>query len=125
MAELACLWIRNGTARELTERRASITAHLQTTMEHALAEVPYRAHPGNTHLWLPLPKSWSSREFVDAASSRGVLVSPSTQFAIDPSNAPPGVRLCLANVRKSKLVSALRSLAELYFEPPRPQAFRM
>lgn len=125
MAELASLWIRNGTARELMGRRAEITARLQALAADVLSEVPYHAHPGNTHLWLPLPKPWSAREFVDAASSRGVLVSPSTQFAIDPSNVRPGVRLCLTDLGGDRLENALRTITELYFEPPRPQAFRM
>lgn len=129
MAELACLWIRNGMARDLMEHRATITADLQAVARRVLAELPYRAHPANTHLWLPLPTSWSAREFVDAASGRGVMLSPSTQFAIDPSNVQPGVRLCLSDeggrVAHERLERALATITELYFEPPRPQAFRM
>lgn len=125
MAELASVWIRNGTARELMERRAAITAGLQGVAADVMSEVPYHAHPGNTHLWLPLPKPWSAREFVEAASSRGVIVSPSTQFAIDPSNIRPGVRLCLTDLAGGRLEHALKTLTELYFEPPRPQSFRM
>ncbi len=129
MAELACLWIQNGMAQDLIERRAAITDNLQTIAARVLAELPYRAHAANTHLWLPLPTPWSAREFVDAASGRGVLVSPSTQFAIDPSNVQPGVRLCLSfvggDMAGERLERALGALTELYFEPPRPQAFKM
>lgn len=129
MAELACLWIRNGMARDLIERRAAITGNLQAVAARVLMELPYRAHPANTHLWLPLPEPWSAREFVDAASGRGVLISPSTQFAIDPASARPGVRLCLGfmggDSEGKRLKHALGALTELYFEPPRPQAFRM
>lgn len=125
MAELACLWIRNGMARDLIERRAAITDQLQAVASRVLAELPYRAHPANTHLWLPLPAAWSAREFVAAASSRGVLISSSTEFAIDPSRVRPGVRLCLSDGAGDCLEGALGVLTELYFEPPKPQAFRM
>ncbi len=125
MAELACLWIRNGTARDLVIHRSGITAALQKTAADVLAEVPYHWHPANTHLWIPLPPPWSSREFVETAQARGVQVSPSTQFAIDPATVKPGIRACLSEMPDARLRRALGTVAELYFEPPRPQAFRM
>ncbi len=125
MAELACLWIRNGTARDLVQRRAAITGQLLDIAARVLAELPYRVHPANTHVWLPLPSPWSAREFVEAAAGRGVILSPSTDFAIDPSSVRPGVRLCLSEMPGDRLERSLGQLTELYFEPPRPQAFRM
>ncbi len=125
MAELACLWIRNGTARDLIEQRAAITTRLLERARRIMAEVPFHAHRANTHLWLPLPTAWSSREFVETAAARGVLVSPSTQFAADPASVSPGVRLCLSEAYGDRLEDALGAIAELYFEPPRPQSFAM
>ncbi|MBT3558880.1 MAG: PLP-dependent aminotransferase family protein [Rhodospirillales bacterium] len=125
MAELASLWIRNGTARDLVIHRSAITAKLQQTAAEVLAEIPYRWHPANTHLWVPLPPPWSSREFVETAQARGVQVSPSTQFAIDPATVKPGIRACLSEMPEARLREALGTITELYFEPPRPQSFRM
>jgi DNA-binding transcriptional MocR family regulator len=125
MAELACLWIRNGTARDLVMHRSAITDVLQKSAFQVLAEIPYRWHTANTHLWIPLPAPWSSREFVETARARGVQVSPSTQFAIDPAAVKPGIRACLSEMPEARLKKALGTIAELYFEPPRPQAFSM
>lgn len=125
MAELACLWIRNGTARDLVLHRSGIITSLHRLAGDVLAEVPYRWHSANTQLWIPLPPPWSSREFVETAQARGVLVSPSTQFAIDPATVKPGIRTCLTEMPEARLKGALGTLAELYFEPPRPQAFKM
>ncbi len=125
MAELACVWIRNGTARELSVRRAEVTSGLLELAAETLKAVPYHHHPANTHLWIPLSPPWTAGDFVAAADTRGVSILSSTPFAIDPVTVKPAVRVCLRDIPETRLRDALSSLAELYTNPPRARAFRM
>jgi DNA-binding transcriptional MocR family regulator len=128
MAELACLWIRNGNLQDIVQQRVVLSGQLLSTAQQIMGDVPYCYHQANPHLWLPLPSSrssWSSREFAEMALARGVSVSPANQFSTDQGTTNPGVRMCLRELPGSQLQEALQKIVALYHEAPRPQAFSM
>ncbi|WP_020593847.1 PLP-dependent aminotransferase family protein [Kiloniella laminariae] len=125
MAEVACHWIKDGTATELEHQRATITANLLDQAAQSLVGIPYRHNAATSHLWLPLSGPWKAVEFAEALSNRGVRVSPSELFAVDPVSAPSGVRINLTNIGEERLRKSLSSIVELWNSKPQATNFQM
>lgn len=125
MAELASIWIQDGTAAQLAAQRIAITHHLLAIARECLADLPYHADADNSHLWLPLPGSWSAAEFAARCAEAGVRVSPSNHFAIDTTDSLAAVRICLTNIDDARLRQALSAVAGLVTDSPMPTAFQM
>ena len=69
-------------------------------------------------MWLHLPLRWSSEAFVAQARSRGVIVNPSTQFAVT-EQPPPAVRICLGPPRtRAGVEQALTILRDTLLSQP-------
>lgn len=119
LAEIAARWIRDGTATRIAQaRREEATARHQAATE-ALGPRLTRAHPYGYHAWVELPPEWPTAEFVAGSRRRGVAVSPSDAFAVDPSFAIPAVRVCLGQaVSGAELSRALRVLAAMLDSHP-------
>jgi len=63
--------------------------------------------------WLPLPRSWSANDFVAAAQTNNILVTPPASSSVA-SHDPAGVRICLGSPRDgAELGSALHNLAKI------------
>ena len=80
--------------------------------------------PASPHVWLPLPGHTTAEDFVEQARLRGVLVSRRPARS---SSAPPRVdqrvRICLGPPSsREALEDALRILAGVLKDPPRPHA---
>ena len=111
MAEIASLWIRDGTADHILEGRRRETAQRRRVLDRVLG--PLRSHPAASHVWLPLPEPWRAEALADELHRRGVAVTPASAFAISRAAAPQAVRICLGSARDlSALESGLRLLAE-------------
>ena len=119
MAEIATLWIRNGTAgRILVEGRAEAAAR-QALAAEILGRTSYVTRPHAYHLWLKLPEPWRSETFAEEARRRGVAVSASQVFLVGRGAAPHAVRVCLGPARdRSELARGLHILAEILAGPP-------
>lgn len=114
MAELATLWIEDGTAaRVLTTKRIEAAARNRIAQE-ILGEWTFYSKPTGYYLWLILPKRWRSVEFADAAAERGVSVAHMEHFAVGYAQPEQAVRvsLCGAQNRES-LHAGLAVLADL------------
>jgi DNA-binding transcriptional MocR family regulator len=71
-------------------------------------------------VWLKLPPPWRADDFAANAKARGVVVMPSSAFAVDRSEIEHGVRINLACASsRDQLVSALRLLAGTLKDRPR------
>lgn len=114
LVEIAARWIRDGTASRIARaRREEATARYGAAVEE-LGPRLTRAHPYGYHAWLELPPEWPTAEFVAGSRRRGVAVSPSDAFAVDPSFAIPAVRVCLGQaVSGAELSRALAVLAAM------------
>jgi DNA-binding transcriptional MocR family regulator len=72
------------------------------------------AHQHGCHAWLHLPPSWPTPGFVSEARRRGVAVSPSEAFAVDPTFVIPAVRVCFGPAANTaELTTGVRVLAEM------------
>ncbi len=93
-AEIASMWIEDGTADETLERKRTEAAARQEFAREVLGECTFRAHPNGFHIWLELPPTWTSAEFAMEARRRGVAVTPAEAFAVG-GEVPRAVRVCL------------------------------
>ncbi|KUM26746.1 transcriptional regulator [Mesorhizobium loti] len=100
----------------LVERRRDALERYRLLLEvfPNVARLPSPAFYG----WLPLPREWSSDQFVSAARARGILVTPPVASAV--REAEPGaVRICLGAPKSPmELHSVLRVLRDILKRHP-------
>jgi DNA-binding transcriptional MocR family regulator len=115
-AEIATHWIRNGTAERIIAVARDEVARRQKAARAVFrrAGLPVRGDVHAIHLWLELPKPWTSEDFARHVQRAGVLVMPADAFAVAPYSGPPAVRLSLTGAPSvDSLVSALERVAAL------------
>jgi DNA-binding transcriptional MocR family regulator len=120
-AELAARWIADGTARRIVEwKRDEFAARQQIARRILGWRAPRSSSP---HVWLPMPGAIAAEDFVEQARLRGVLVSASPAFSVGPARPDRAVRICLGPPpSRDALEEALRILAGVVKDPPRPHA---
>ena len=112
MTGLACEWIRNGLAGEIT---AAVRVEAQARLEVARMILPqgFASAPSSLHLWYPLEGRLSSLELADLARRRGLALSPAEEFSVE-ADGGRGVRLALgAAASRERLEQGLRSLVSI------------
>lgn len=118
MAEIAARWISDGTADHLTAVQRDIASRRQTMARSVLAGHDIRADPFGLHLWLKLPKHWSSDAFRAEAERRNVRVTEGSAFASTPGAEVQAVRLCLSHeMDECRLKLGLDTLRKLLDGP--------
>jgi DNA-binding transcriptional MocR family regulator len=122
MSEIAARWIASGVAaRIVTERRAE--AQARQALLHEVLGLPKSAgSPYALHHWLELPRQWErATDFVDAARTRGVLVTPGDAFAVEMTRPSQAVRVSLgAAPSTAALTTALEAIASVLHDEPEP-----
>ncbi len=121
MAEVAALWIADGTADRLIGLQRKEAAR-RTALARRLLD-GQRLHGGDSglHLWLTLPRPWTADDFRTEAARRGVLVVEASAFAMDGAPAPEAVRLCLSHEADSeRLHHGLTVLRDILRGPAAP-----
>lgn len=117
MANIATELMESGATTRLVEKQRK-----EIRWRHALANEVLDQHPSKEivaalHYWLPLSKPWTPEAFVAAAEAEGVLISPSSHFAVQVPSAH--VRLALgAAPNRAILEEKLKTLAGLLRQPP-------
>jgi DNA-binding transcriptional MocR family regulator len=119
-AEAVARWLEDGTyERVVGWKRGEIVAR-RAIADRALAGFVSPAAPTSPHLFLDLPKAWTTAELCTAAERRGVLVTPAEAFAVA-LPPPSAVRLCLGPpATRGALEAALTRLAAVLSELPSP-----
>lgn len=119
-AELAALWIGDGTADAVLARKRGEAQRRVRLAARLLEGFGLRTRPMGYFAWLPLPEPWRGEEFERAALERGVAVVAGGSFAVGQTPAPMAVRLSLSAPRtEAELERGLTVLAELLRQPPR------
>ena len=73
-AELACLWITDGTASAALERKRREARKRSAIAREMLQGLDYSGHPTGFFIWLALPAPWRGNTFEAAARAAGVNV---------------------------------------------------
>lgn len=112
MTGLACEWVRNGLAGEIT---AAVRAEAEARQKIARKILPagFASAQSSLHLWYPLGERPRSSELADVARRRGLAISPAEEFSVAPGVAD-GLRLALgAASSRERLEEGLRSLLSI------------
>ncbi len=119
MAEVASIWINDGTADRLnTSQRANSAIRLDLAKRH-LPDGCFRAGTGGFHILLDLPPPWRRDQFRAEAERRGVRLTTAETFAVEPPDAPNAVRLCLSHeVSDHRVIAGLETIASLLAGSP-------
>jgi len=121
MAEIATVWMQNGTADRILAARREEARHRQKMATRALEGLRYQAHPFGYHVWLQLPEPWRAEDFTEQAAKRGVAVTPPNAFVVGRGSLPHAVRVCLGAVRsRERLAHGLETLSHILTEAPEP-----
>jgi len=91
---------------EYRARRAALEAGLAA---HLPADIRWQRASGALHLWLSLPPGYNPEQVADEARRHGVVVSPSTLYAIEQRESP-GLRLTFCAESPQRLREAARRL---------------
>ena len=121
MAEIASLWIADGTADRLNRFQRAEAQARQLVAQRALGPNGPQADMFGFHVWLPLPAHWRADAFRVAAERRGVKVLTAETFAVEPAEAPQAIRLCLSHEpTRDRVARGLEIVGDLLGEPGDP-----
>jgi DNA-binding transcriptional MocR family regulator len=99
VAELATLWIKDGTAAELVAWQRAALATRQTVAAETLDGFAFATHPTALHVWLELPDPRRAEVFVAEARLQNVALTPAEPFVVDRTRSPAAVRISLGAPR--------------------------
>ena len=119
LAELAAMWIEDGTA-ELAMRRKQAEARVRNEIaESCLKGLNYRAKETGYFIWLELPEPWTSVALEREALARRVGLAMAEQFLVGNTPVPRGTRVSLtAPLSREALSRGLKVIAEILSGPP-------
>nr|WP_237400906.1 PLP-dependent aminotransferase family protein [Rhodovulum sulfidophilum] len=95
--EVARRLIEDGTAGELTAQQQRIAKHRQNLVQSILGIEAVPNLSDGFHVWLPLPEGWRADVFSSECARLGVHVSEGRSFAMNASDAPEAIRLCVSH----------------------------
>ena len=114
MAEIASRWIEDGTADRLNAAQRAEAAARQAMARALIPDRCLNADANGFHVWLTLPPQWHADLFRMEAESRGIKVVVGSAFAVDPSDSPAAIRLCLSHEgARARVQAGLVAIAEL------------
>jgi DNA-binding transcriptional MocR family regulator len=112
MAGIGANWLDDGTADRIIEWKRS-DIRWRWHMASGFFGLDTQGHFA-AHVWLPLPGTIQAGDFAARVRARGVVLAPSSGFAVDPETAPPAVRICLGvPSTRARLQQALEVVREV------------
>jgi DNA-binding transcriptional MocR family regulator len=110
---IATVWIEDGTARRIMDAQLAEIRARHDLARQLLPEEWLESDPACMFVWLKLPPPWRADDFAANAKARGVVVMPSSAFAVDRAEVEHGVRINLACASsREELVRALQTVAQ-------------
>ncbi len=102
-AEVASLWINDGTAEKLASWQRKEMARRHALVKQILIGCRYTALPTSLHVWMPVPSPWRADNFTKQARLRGVVVTPGEVFVVGHNSAPQSIRISLGGATASRV----------------------
>ncbi|MEZ0169376.1 PLP-dependent aminotransferase family protein [Microvirga sp. TS319] len=117
-AELATLWVEDGTAERLVALQRKEARARQAMVAEILKEHVAQAHPLSLCAWLKVPPRWTEDGLVRMLAQKNVAVTPSDPFKSGP-DSPGGIRICLGgHLSHATLGRSLQTIAETFEQLP-------
>ena len=108
--------MRSGSVQEIVASKRLLATKNCQLARRTLDRVHFKTDPRAFHGWLPLPPDWRSDAFVEAVARQGIAVAPGSAFAVQPGQAPQGVRLALSTHDPRILRYALETLQSIIID---------
>jgi DNA-binding transcriptional MocR family regulator len=122
MVEVFRRLVESGDANKLVAAKHAETHARERLASAILGDLPNQSHSFATHVWLPLPGSWTAGQFSAEARRRGVAVLTGEAFALRQDAMMDATRLCLGLPPDRPLLErALRTIVQLLGERPDQQ----
>lgn len=117
--EVASQLIMDGTAAELAGQQQRIARQRQQLAQGILGVVAIPKLADGFHAWVSLPEGWRADVFSSECARLGVLVSEARSFAMNASDAPEAVRLCVSHeANEERLQRGLEIVASVLRQKP-------
>lgn len=104
MAELASLWIEDGTATAIASERSRLAGERMQLAASILGSTFEPPPVPSFHLWLPLPEPWRVQDFVAQASAQDVSLASTDLFVPGRAPTPHAIRLCTGTEARAERV---------------------
>nr|WP_307437205.1 PLP-dependent aminotransferase family protein [Labrys monachus] len=117
-AEIASLWIEDGTADALVRVQRQEARARQAIVAQKLGDLVAATHPLSLCAWLAVPRRWTEEGLVRALAQRGIAVTPSDPF-IAGETVASGIRICLGGqLSHAALAEALGAVRATFEQLP-------
>jgi len=98
-AELAAMWITDGTADKTVKRKRTEAARRYMAACDAFEGYRFRGKRSGFYIWLELPEPWTGNAFERAAKAAGVNVFGAEKFTVGETKAPAAARISLTGIQ--------------------------
>ncbi|MGO4335775.1 PLP-dependent aminotransferase family protein [Labrys sp. KB_33_2] len=117
-AEIASLWIEDGTAQALVGLQRQEARARQAIVTQVLGDIVASSHPLSLCAWLKVPPRWTEEGLVRALAQRAIAVTPSDPFVAGELGAG-GIRVCLGGrLSHAALAETLASVRATFEQLP-------
>jgi DNA-binding transcriptional MocR family regulator len=121
LSELAAMWIEEGTAEIVLEKKRAEARKRNLLAQNVLKELQYRGKPTGYYIWLELPEALTPIALREEAMSRQVALVNPDQFVMGNLLASNGIRLSLSAAPTRQLLEkGLKEVADIVRGGPRP-----
>jgi len=117
-AEIATLWIEDGTARNLIGLQRREVRARQAIVADILGPHIAQTHPLSLCAWLKVPSRWTEEGLVRMLAQKNIAVTPSDPFMAG-TDTTGGIRICIGGrLSHTTLSRSLRTIAETFEQLP-------
>lgn len=117
-AEIATLWVEDGTAQKLVELQRREAQARQAMVSKILGAYVAGSHPLSLCAWLRVPPRWTEEGLVRMLAQKHIAVTPSDPFMAE-ADGTGGIRICLGGrLSHTTLGRSLRTIAETFEQLP-------
>ncbi|WP_262028974.1 PLP-dependent aminotransferase family protein [Microvirga sp. Mcv34] len=117
-AEIATLWVEDGTALNLVELQRREVRARQAIVSEVLGAHIAGSHPLSLCAWLRVPPRWTEDGLVRMLAQKNIAVTPSDPFMAG-ADGTGGIRICIGGrLSHATLARSLRTIAETFDQLP-------
>uniref|UniRef100_UPI0038995800 MocR-like ectoine utilization transcription factor EhuR n=1 Tax=Microvirga roseola TaxID=2883126 RepID=UPI0038995800 len=117
-AEIATMWVEDGTARSLIEVQRREVRARQTLVADLLREHIAHTHPLSLCAWLKVPPRWTEEGLVRALAQKNIAVTPSDPFMAG-GGSKGGIRICIGGrLSHATLGRSLQTISDTFEQLP-------
>jgi DNA-binding transcriptional MocR family regulator len=117
-AEIATLWIEDGTALDLIDLQRWEARARQAMVADILGAHIAQTHPLSLCAWLKVPPRWTEEGLVRMLAQKNIAVTPADPFMAG-AGSTGGIRICIGGrMSHVTLARSLRTIAETFEQLP-------